>query len=102
MGIDFIEIGRSILSVLAVGLLFGAGLPALFAVGMRLVAAGSPDGDSPTAGTPTVTASLAYRLLGYFLYAVVIAVIFLGILWITRQTLYHHLDWQIFPAGAYK
>ena len=99
MGIDIVEITESISRVLAIGLLLGAGLPALFAVGMRLVALSTPDEDADgTAAAP----NQFYRYAGYFLYAVVAAVIILGILWITRQTLYHHLNLQVFPASSYK
>ncbi|GAA3951389.1 hypothetical protein [Gordonia caeni] len=97
MGIDFAEIAESISRVLAIGLLLGAGLPALFAVGMRLVALSTPDEDAETATAP----NQVYRYAGYFLYAVVAVVIILGILWITRQTLYHHLNIQVFPASTY-
>ena len=38
MDIDLVAIGKSILQVLGVGLLLGAGLPALFALGMRSLA----------------------------------------------------------------
>lgn len=98
MGIDFVEIAESISRVLAIGLLLGAGLPALFAVGMRLVAQGTPGDDETAATAPNPM----YRYAGYLLYAIVAAVIILGILWITRQTLSHHLNLQIFPASAYK
>lgn len=98
MGIDFVDIGESIASVLAIGLVLGAGLPALFAFGMRLVAAGTASDDGPV----VTTSNPALRVAGYFLYGVVAFVIILGILWITRQTLYHHLDLKIFPASTYK
>lgn len=90
------DIIESIAKVLAVGLLLGAGLPAVFAYGMRAVAAGEPSADGTAAGNP------AMRYLGYAIYAFVVAVIGLGILWITRQTLSFHFGWQIFPAWAYK
>ncbi len=45
MDIDLVAIGRSVLSVLGVGLLFGAGLPALFALGMRSLATIPPGDD---------------------------------------------------------
>jgi hypothetical protein len=58
--IDFGAIGRSILQVIGVGLLFGAGLPALFALGMRSLATVprghpfDPDSDeSPRRGEET-------------------------------------------------
>ncbi|GAC56597.1 hypothetical protein GOHSU_08_01250 [Gordonia hirsuta DSM 44140 = NBRC 16056] len=93
---DFVN---AILRVLAVGLILGAGLPALFGVGMRLVGAGSagprPDG-TVAPGNP------ALRYLGYFLYAFVAAVIIVSILWIARQTVLYYFDIKIFPAFAYK
>ena len=98
MGIDFVEIGKSIANVLAIGLLLGAGLPAIFAVGMRLISAGTASTDGPVATTDNP----GLRFAGYLLYALVAVVILLGILWITRQTLYHHMDLQIFPASTYK
>ncbi|MFT3661170.1 MAG: hypothetical protein QM809_07145 [Gordonia sp. (in: high G+C Gram-positive bacteria)] len=97
--IDFADIAQSIAQVLAVGLVIGAGLPALFAFGMRAIAAG--EGGTDATGVTTAP-NPALKYLGYFLYALVAAVILLGILWITRQTISHHLDIQIFPAGAYK
>ncbi|AVM01681.1 hypothetical protein C6V83_16880 [Gordonia iterans] len=98
-GIDFAEIAQSIAQVLAVGLLLGAGLPALFAVGMRCIARAE---GGPDATGAVVAPKPGLKLVGYALYALVAIVILLGILWITRQTIYHHLDIQIFPAGAYK
>ena len=58
----------------------------------------TPDEDAETTAAP----NQFYRYAGYFLYAVVAVVILLGILWITRQTLYHHLNLQVFPASTYK
>ena len=89
------DIVTSITRVLAVGLVLGAGLPALFAVGMRLEAAG--DGD--LAGRP---ANPVLKYVGYAFVAVTALVIVLGILWITRQTLNYYFDLKIFPEFAYK
>ena len=92
------DIIESITRVLAVGLILGAGLPALFAVGMRLVARGAGDaGADGTAAAPNPV----FKLLGYALFAFVAAVIVLGILWITRDTLNFHFGWKIFPDFAY-
>ncbi|MFM9378398.1 hypothetical protein [Gordonia sp. VNK21] len=92
------DIVESIIRVLAVGLVLGAGLPALFAVGMRLVAKG--DGEPAPDGTVTAP-NPALKAVGYVLFAIVAAVILLGILWITRQTIYFHFDVKIFPDFAY-
>ncbi|GAA4744358.1 hypothetical protein MUG78_03555 [Gordonia alkaliphila] len=93
---DFVT---SILRVLAVGLLLGAGLPALFGVGMRLVGMGSAD---PAPDGTLTGGNAALRYLGYLIYAVVGAIILVSILWIARQTLLYYFDIKIFPAFAYK
>lgn len=90
------DIVTSITKVLAVGLILGAGLPALFAIGMRLEAAG--DGDLPGNRTPNP----ALKWLGYAFIAITAIVIIVGILWICRQTLNYYFDLKIFPAFAYK
>lgn len=78
--------------VLLVGALFGAGLPALFALGLRLHAAGAGDVDGSTARRPALTAA------GYALFGVVIAAVLLGVLWITRNSLHHYLGISLFGA----
>lgn len=88
------DIVSSISKVLAVGLVLGAGLPALFAVGMRLEAIGHGDLDRPA--NPIV------RYLGFALIGLTLVVIVVGILWVTRQTLDYYFDLRIFPDFAYK
>lgn len=88
------DIASSITKVLAIGLLLGAGLPALFALGMRLEAVGHGDLGKP--------ANPVFRVLGYAIFGLTILVIVVGILWVTRQTLAYYLDLRIFPDFAYK
>ncbi|GAC79193.1 MULTISPECIES: hypothetical protein [Gordonia] len=88
------DIISSITKVLAVGLILGAGLPALFALGMRAEAAGD--------GTLERPANPALKYLGYILIGLTAIVIVVGILWITRQTLNYYFDLKIFPDFAYK
>ncbi|GAA1885218.1 hypothetical protein [Williamsia serinedens] len=90
---------EAILKVLAVGLVLGAGLPALFAVGLRLVAAGS--GDNAADGTTTAP-NAALRYAGIALFVLVGAVIVLGILWITRTTINYHFGVNLFPFAPVK
>jgi hypothetical protein len=93
---DFLN---TILRVLGVGLLLGAGLPAVFALGMRMVGAGMgdvrPDG-TLTSGRPIL------RVLGYLVYGLVALVIIVSILWIARQTILYYTGIRIFPEFAYK
>ena len=95
MSFDFAQIALAAGRVLLVGLLFGAGLPALFAVGMRLQSAGTGEVDGDTAGTrrPALTAA------GWVLFALVIAAVLAGVLFITRLSIYHYFGISLFGAG---
>lgn len=83
----FLAAGR----VLLVGAIFGAGLPALFALGLRLHAAGAGDLDGAER-RPALT------VLGYLLFAIVVAAVVAGVLWITRSSLHHYLGISLFGA----
>ncbi|PJK20232.1 hypothetical protein [Mycolicibacterium goodii] len=83
---------ESILKVLVVGLVLGAGLPALFATGL-LAFAGPEAGADGTAATRHP----ALRFLGVALFVFVGAVIVVAILWITRGTIIHHTGVDLFP-----
>lgn len=80
--------------VLAVGLILGAGLPALFAVG--LVAFSNGEGGEHEDGT-VVAPNPALKYLGVLLFAVVSAVIVIAILWITKNTIEHHFGFNPVP-----
>jgi hypothetical protein len=86
---------EAILKVLIVGLVLGAGLPAIFAVGMVAFSNGSggehPDG-TVTGGNP------ALKYLGILLFALVGLVIVVALLWITRGTIIHHFGFDPFPG----
>ena len=78
---------ESVFKVLIVGLLLGAGLPALFATGLVAFSSGS----GGTADDGTVQApNPALKFLGFVLFALVAAVIVIAILWITKSTIEHH------------
>lgn len=62
--------------VVVVGLLLGAGLPALFALGLRSFNAGlTVNADGSVSGTP----SAAGRAIAYVIFGVVIAIALFGI-----------------------
>ncbi|OBF28643.1 hypothetical protein [Mycobacterium sp. ACS4331] len=84
----------SIFRVLVVGLILGAGLPALFAVGLVFHSAGAGDVDVDGAKRAP---NPALRFLGLLLFAFVGLVIVAAILWITRTTVIHHFDVDMFP-----
>lgn len=87
------EMMLSIFRVLLAGLAFGAGLPALFALGIRLRAAGRdevlPDG-SVSRGNKAALAGAAAII------AIVVGVVIVGVLWITQKSLYHYLGISLF------
>jgi len=91
MDIIWSDIALAAGRVLLVGALFGAGLPALFALGLRLHAAGAGDLDG-------VERRPAFTVLGYVLFAIVVAAVVTGVLWITRSSLLHYLGISLFGA----
>jgi hypothetical protein len=64
--------------IVVVGLLAGAGLPALFAVGLRALSAGAPGG-APVSDDRVYGGSVAGLLAASVCFAVVLAAIGLGI-----------------------
>lgn len=96
MNIDIAQMLLAAGRVLLVGLLFGAGLPALFAIGMRLQSAGTGevDGDAPGTRRPALVAT------GWIVFALVIAAVLAGVLWITRLSIYHYFGISLFGAGS--
>ncbi len=87
------------LRVLIVGLILGAGLPALFAVGVLTYNAGN--GGVGANGTARAANPLL-KAVGALLFALVAAIILVAILWITRNTIQHHFGVNLFPFIAKK
>ncbi|MBV9089727.1 MAG: hypothetical protein JO044_07460 [Mycobacteriaceae bacterium] len=82
------------LKIILFGLIVGAGLPALFAVGVRLNAEGvgvvRHDGEARR--NPLLLT------LGWVIFAVVLAVVILGVLYIASDFIGHHTGWYILGA----
>ncbi|MGE2724547.1 hypothetical protein [Mycolicibacterium pulveris] len=74
------------LKILAVGLLIGAGLPALFAIGIRLNAAGSGATENAAAQRNPMLVALSWALFAVVVVAVVIGVLFIARDFIGHQT----------------
>ena len=86
---------ESVLKVLVIGLVLGAGLPAIFATGMVAYsngAGGQHSDGTVTAGNP------ALKYLGILLFALVGLVVLVALLWITRTTIIHHFGFDPFPG----
>ena len=84
------------LKILVFSMLAGAALPALFAVGIRLQAAGagdiSADGSAPPHRNPVLVA------MAWAIYAIVLAVITIGVLYIARDFIAHHTGYPFLGA----
>ncbi|GAA3037174.1 hypothetical protein [Microbacterium dextranolyticum] len=93
MDIHWADILLAAVRVLIVGALFGAGLPALFALGLRLQATGAGETDAEGAATARRPAATA---TAYVLFGVVIVAVLLGVLFITRHSLNHYFGISVF------
>ncbi|MDT5281345.1 MAG: hypothetical protein QOJ20_2540 [Mycobacterium sp.] len=88
------QYAESILKVLVVGLVLGAGLPAVFALGIVSYSNGA--GGTETDGT-THAPNPALKYLGIALFLFVAWVIVTAIAWIMRTTIIHHTGVDMFP-----
>jgi hypothetical protein len=81
--------------VLIAGIVLGAGLPVLFAMGIRLsVPAKGAEGPAAHHVGP------ARRTGAYLCFAVIAAAVIIGLLWITQGRLYDTFGWDIFGTGG--
>ena len=85
---------ESTLNVLLVGLILGAGLPALFATGLLAYSHGA-GGEEADHIVHQPNPPLKY--LGILLFAFVGFVIIAAVAWITRSTIIHHFGVDLFP-----
>lgn len=85
---------EAIFNVLLVGLVLGAGLPALFATGLLAYSYGA-GGEEADHLVHKPNAPLKY--LGILLFVTVGMVILLAVAWITRSTIIHHFGIDLFP-----
>jgi hypothetical protein len=85
---------ESIFKVLVVGLILGAGLPALFATGMLAYSFGA---GGEEADHVVHKPNPALKLVGILLFLFVAFVIVTAVAWITRSTIIHHFGVDLFP-----
>ncbi|WP_129358286.1 MULTISPECIES: hypothetical protein [Micrococcaceae] len=85
---NFLQLISNLVPVTIAGLILGAGLPALFAVGMRL-SAGQTQHQEDGSVIQVRPPSTAMRLLGGIVFAIILAAIAMGILWIAKDFLFH-------------
>lgn len=85
---------ESISKVLFVGLLLGAGLPALFATGMLAYSFGAGGEEADHLDHKP---NPALKLAGILLFVFVAFVVVTAVAWITRSTIIHHFGVDLFP-----
>lgn len=85
---------ESVFKVLVVGLLLGAGLPALFATGMLAYSFGA---GGEEADHLIHKPNPPLKFVGILLFAFVAFVIVTAVAWITRATIIHHFGVDLFP-----
>lgn len=85
---------ESIFNVLLIGLVLGAGLPAVFATGLLAYSHGA-GGEEADHLDHQPNPPLKY--LGILLFVFVGLVIIAAVAWITRSTIIHHFDLDLFP-----
>ena len=85
---------ESIFKVLIVGLVLGAGLPAVFATGMLAYSFGA---GGEEADHLMHKPNPALKIIGIVLFLFVSFVIITAVAWITRATVIHHLGVDLFP-----
>lgn len=80
--------------VLVIGLILGAGLPALFATGLLAYSFGA---GGEEADHIVHKPNPPLKFVGIFLFLIVGFVIVTAIAWITRATIFHHFGIDLFP-----
>ncbi|MCZ9309165.1 hypothetical protein ACUY3K_00095 [Corynebacterium uberis] len=88
------EMATAIFHVAALGLVFGAGIPALFALGMRCLAGDvhhNPDGSV----VRVHEASPAMKLLGYLVFAFCAALLIFAVAWTAKETLLYYFGFNL-------
>lgn len=84
---SLLEIFDKIVPVLLAGLFFGAGLPALYAVGMRFLS-GRTEHTADGQLVEIQAANPVAKALGYLIFVFIAGMIVLGILWIAKDFIY--------------
>ncbi len=94
---NFSALFGSLVNVTVAGILLGAGLPALFALGIRLA-----HGPSATTADGTVThhASPLGKAAAATCFGIIIIAILIGILWVTKSTLYQYSGLDVFGTES--
>lgn len=89
------DLFTDIISVTIAGLILGAGLPILFGLGIKLAAP-----RQGVEGHPSEHISGGQRALAGLIFLIIIAAVFIGLLWITQGRIYETFGWDLFGTGG--
>ncbi|MGV9679847.1 hypothetical protein ACWDSJ_31595 [Nocardia sp. NPDC003482] len=89
----FVSIVKSLGEVVAIGIVLGAGLPILCGVGIRFWSLETVGADGAVARRNPV-----YQAVAYICFAIVLAAIVAGILYVAKDFISHTFDVQLFGA----
>lgn len=92
-----LEILTAIIRVAALALAFGAGIPLLFALGMRCMT-GDPIRNTEGVVIDDTEASPQMKVLGWTVYAVLAVFILVAITWIAKDSIHHYFGLELFPG----
>lgn len=81
------------LKILIFGLLVGGALPALFAVGVRMGTPATPDADGTVPRRNPLLVALSWLI-----FAIIVAAVVIGVLYIARDFLAHRFGWHLLGA----
>lgn len=96
---SIVEIFEKIIPVLVAGLVFGAGLPALYALGMRLMS-GTTEYTADGRLIEIEPAHGVAKAIAYIIFAIIVCVIIAGILWIANDFIHHMTGVDIFGTAS--
>lgn len=91
---NFATMGQDFLEVFVAALVLGAGLPLLFALGVRFTA------PSVEANGSVNHPHGALKALGYLFFAVIVLMIIAGVLWITQGVIFYYTGIDLFGTGG--
>lgn len=89
----FDAIAASLGEVTLIALILGAGLPVIFAIGVRFWSMETATANGAPAGRNTVAQAIAYLC-----FAIVVIAVLLGIIYIAKDFISHTFDVQLFGA----
>ncbi|KTR37586.1 hypothetical protein [Rothia kristinae] len=95
---EMLSLIANLLPVTIAGLVLGAGMPALFALAMR-ISAGSTETRPDGTVVQTAPASPVLRAISGAIFALIAAIILLGILWIAKDFIYHTTGFDLLGAA---